>query len=156
MHGRSSARILWHCLSQTKLCQAYNVAVIIFPKEQEQWDFVLCKLPSHSSCLACTTSCIAVPAPVSLPPLHPDQEHFPISGQGLASGQLLVVPKDAEALRQELTREVKHLLFTTELQNDSKLGYLCFFKFCCHPDVILLFCYTVLKVSFPARLTQLS
>lgn len=140
---------------KTKLCQAYNITVIIL-KQQKQCDFGLCELPSHSSCLAGNTSCNSVPAPVSLPPLYPDQEHFLISGQGLASGQLLVVPDDAKALRQELIREVNCLIFTGDLKNDMKLNYLCFLKIFCHPDVVLLFCYTVLKVCFSARLAQLS
>lgn len=108
---------------KTKLCQAYNITVIIL-KQQKQWDFGLCKLPSHSSRLACNTSCNSVPAPVSLPPLYPDQEHFLISGQGLASGQLLVVPADAKALRQELIREVKCLFFTGDLKKWYEVGLL--------------------------------
>ena len=81
---------------KTKLCQACNITVIIFPKQQKRWDFVLCRLLSHSSHLACSTSCSSVPAPVSLPPLDPDQEHFLVSRQGLASAQLLMVLSDAD------------------------------------------------------------
>lgn len=100
------------------------------------------------------TPCNSVPAPVSLPPLYLDQEHFLIPGQSLASGQLLVVP--VMPLGQEITREVKRFLFTGKLQNYMKLGYLCFLKIFCHRDVILLFRYMVLKVCFSARLTHLS
>lgn len=42
---------------KTKLCQSYNVIAIIFPKQQKQWDFVLCKLLSHNLGLICNTSC---------------------------------------------------------------------------------------------------
>lgn len=40
---------------------------------------MLCKLLSCSSCLACSTSCNSVPAPVLLPPLSLDQELFLVS-----------------------------------------------------------------------------
>lgn len=60
-----------------------------------------------------------------------------------------MMPNDAEALIHEFTGEVKNLIFTGELQNDMKLGYFCFMKYFCQPDVVLLFCYTVLNVFQP-------
>lgn len=42
---------------ETELCQAYNITASIFPRQQKQWGFVLCKLPLHGSCLVCSTSC---------------------------------------------------------------------------------------------------
>lgn len=58
-------------------------------------------------------------------------------------------PNNAETLRQELTREVNHLVFTVELLSGMNLGYLCFLECVYHSDIILLFCYIVLKVSQP-------
>lgn len=122
---------------ETELCQAYNITASIFPRQQKQWGFVLCKLPLHSSCLVCSASCScsAPPPPpyISLSPLHPNQEHFLLSVQSFmaASGGA------NGTLKQELRREVK-LLFAEELQNVVKLGYLCVSKIWYHPDVLLL------------------
>lgn len=73
------------------------------------------------------------PPPISLSPLHPNQEHFLLSVQSFmaASGGA------NGTLKQELRREVK-ILFAEELQNVVKLGYLCVSKIWYHPDVLLL------------------
>lgn len=92
------------------------------------------------------------PPPISLSPLHPNQEHFLLSVQSFmaASGGA------NGTLRQELRREVK-LLFAEEATGllffcwatyvSRKFGITQMF-FCC--------CYTAPKVCFSARLTQLS
>lgn len=136
---------------KSNLCQAYNITVILFPKQQKQWDFVLCKLSSHSSCLACNTPCNSV-----LPVFTCTIGSWPrvlSDGQGFASGQLMVVSNQAEAFRQDL---IKHLISTGELQNEMKLCFLCFLNHFCHPSVVLFLCYRVLRVCFWAGLTQLS
>lgn len=118
---------------ETELCQAYNITASIFPRQQKQWG-CYANFPYMAHVWsAAHPAAVLPPPPISLSPLHPNQEHFLLSVQSFmaASGGA------NGTLKQELRREVK-LLFAEELQNVVKLDYLCVSKIWYHPDVLLL------------------
>lgn len=96
---------------------------------------MLCKLLSYSSCLACNTSCNSVPVPVPLPPLSLDQE-FLLQGS-FWSYQM-----------------IKRLWDRNYPEKSSLSSKNIYWRIANFYEVV--FSYTVLKICFSARHTQLS